>query len=207
MRQSWLNRRREQFIADRLETYRLSPGASVLEIGSGTGLLLRGLSRRFPHLRFIGLEPIPAYVDFARRQEPSFDIEYLQGAAEDLERLWSRPVNAILSNDVLHHVRSLDAVTANMRKIAAPGCRWLSIEPNWKNPYTLIKQSLMTDERNFWPGEFRKKAIAAGWQCEDCKYLFLVPPFIATPPPALITAEQWLEGIPFLAGGVSIELF
>src|SRR5208283_6198276 len=66
LRSGWLNQRRADFIIKRLRGYGLPGGSLVVEIGSGAGGLLNRLGRDFPEVRFVGIEPLAGYVDFAR---------------------------------------------------------------------------------------------------------------------------------------------
>jgi SAM-dependent methyltransferase len=206
LRQCWLNERRAKFVAERLQRYRLPAGAAVLELGSGTGWLLERLAGRFPGLAFCGLEPVDAYVAFARKRTRDERVRYIQGTAETAHHHLTRQFQAVLSNDVLHHVQSLPHTVQAVSGVAAPGCRWLVIEPNCNNLYTFFKQSFKSGERNFWPRSFRRLAEQGGWRLEERGYLFLIPPLLRQPPRWMRTLEQKLEGIRALSGGIYLQL-
>jgi SAM-dependent methyltransferase len=205
-RQCWLNHRRAKFIAGKIRQYALPDGADVLELGSGTGWLLRDLGEQFPRLNFWGVEPLESYVDFSRERTRTRNVRYFQGTAETVDKLLRCKPLAVLSNDVLHHVVSLADTARGVSRISSPGCRWLAIEPNCKNLYAFVAQSLRHDERNFWPGEFRTIAKTACWSAEEQQYLFLIPPFVSSPPEWLKRVERMLESIPFLGGGVCLQM-
>jgi ubiquinone/menaquinone biosynthesis C-methylase UbiE len=204
-RDCWLNRRRALFVAERLRGYRLPPGGRVLEIGSGTGQLLRELSRQFPELSFWGLEPQASYIEFALQRAGPEDVRYVRGTAEQAHNLLNGTFHAILSNDVLHHVESLERSASSVARLAASGCRWLAIEPNSLNLYAQIGQWRKPEEHPFRPKEFLIAARASGWSLKQRRYLFLVPPFVREAPGWLKALERRLEGIPFAGGGICLE--
>ena len=206
LRQCWLNERRAEFISKRLQSWDLPAGASVLEIGSGTGQLLRKLSVSFPTLQFFGLEPQPEYVEYSIARTATSNLHFACGKAEAAAGLFNTRFSGVLSNDVLHHVDSVPGTVASVSEIAAPLSRWLAIEPNALNPYAFLGQSLKSGEKNFRPREYLRAARACGWSLETHWYIFAIPPFVrATPPPWLQKLELVLERIPFIGGGVYVE--
>ena len=206
IRRCWLNSRRAMFIADWIRRLALPPGARVLEIGSGTGLLLRNLAGQFPALDFTGLEPIAAYVDFASARCGSPNVSFVSGAAEMAKQTLSPPFHAILSNDVLHHVESVGETVGNASAVSARGCRWLAIEPNAINPYVFCGQSLKSGEKNFYPTEFLGICGENGWRLIRRGHIFAIPPFMKEPPDWLKTLERRIEGFAPIAGGIRLDL-
>jgi SAM-dependent methyltransferase len=204
LRRCWLNERRARFLTDRLERAGLPDGTRVLELGSGTGWLLRELARRLPNLEFVGVEPDPSYVAFAR-ERAGRNERHLQGTAEELPAEVTA-CSAVLSNDVLHHVRSIPATFHSAAAAARPGARWWAMEPNCLNPYTFVRQQLGFGERNFFSGKAVRAAAADGWRLERRDHLFLVPPFVREAPGWMVALERRLEGVPPLAGGVCLQL-
>src|SRR4051794_23200688 len=57
LRRCWLNERRLRFLTEQLQAAALPAGSRVLELGCGTGWLVRQLAGRLPHLEFTGLDP------------------------------------------------------------------------------------------------------------------------------------------------------
>jgi SAM-dependent methyltransferase len=151
------------------------------------------------------LEPVSAYVEFSRQNlQPNCD--FVVGAAEEASRVISDRFDYIISNDVLHHVASFGAASKELAKLAKPGAVWLILEPNWKNPYVLLGSTQQPGERNFWPGAFERAAGEWGWRRCQKGHLFLIPPFIRSPPGWLKRLEKRWEGVPWLAGGVFLAL-
>lgn len=204
LRSCWLNQRRADFIIGRLPGYGLPAGSLAVEIGSGAGGLLNRLGRRFPDLRFLGVEPLAGYVDFARAGAPP-NVSYVEATAEAAGPLLPEPPRLVLSNDVLHHLPSYSPAARAMAQRAAAGCLWLALEPNPRNPYTFLKQSTGYGERNFHPRAFAQAAGREGWRLRSREYLFLIPPSVKQAPAWMKTMERRLERIPILAGGVCLE--
>ena len=206
MRDCWLNDRREAYIRTHLARSSGDNPLSLLEIGSGTGWLLSRLAQQFPEWDFHGIEPIAAYVDYARERYGRPNLEFTNSPAEAASGHFAPgQFDVLLSNDVLHHVTSEEETLRQAAQLARPGARWLAIEPNMLNPYAFAGQALKAGERNFRPEQFAALARATGWQLQERSYLFLIPPFIKQPPAWLKGLERLLEGIPFIGGGVALE--
>jgi 2-polyprenyl-3-methyl-5-hydroxy-6-metoxy-1,4-benzoquinol methylase len=204
LRRCWLNERRLRFLAEHLEAAGLPAGSRVLELGCGTGWLVRQLAGRLPHLAFTGLDPDPSYVRFAQEHAAGGNERYVEGTAEALPGA-EAGFAVILSNDVLHHVDSLPETFRSAAQAAQPGTEWLAIEPNYLNPYTFARQQFTVDERNFFPRQAVRVGQASGWRLAGRRHLFLIPPFVRTAPSWMIEVERWFERVPVLAGGVCLR--
>ena len=205
LRRCWLNERRLRFLAGELEAAGLPTGSQVLELGCGTGWLVRQLAGRLPQLEFTGVDPDPAYVRFAREQAAHGNEHYLEGTAEELPA-GSEAVAVVLSNDVLHHVASLARTFESAARAGRPGTEWIAIEPNCLNPYTFARQQFTEGERNFFPRQAVGLARASGWRFAGRRHLFLIPPFVRSAPGWMVELERRLERVPVLAGGVCLRL-
>lgn len=75
------------------------PGA-VLDIGCGTGRLLRRAGRRWPDARLLGVDPAPGMIEMARRLTP--DATFLHGSGEELP-VPDSTVDAAFSTISFHH--------------------------------------------------------------------------------------------------------
>ena len=205
LRDCWLNERRLEYIDEQLGRLALPAGAHVLEIGAGTGWLLRRLASRRPDLSFTGIEPDESYVTYANASAAPNE-RHLALTAEDLTPASMPRFSVVLSNDVLHHVASIPDVFAAVGKVSVPGCLWLSIEPNFLNPYSFLKQHFGYGERVFYPRTALDDARRGGWRLEGRDNLFLLPPFLRTPPSWARALERRFEHNPVLGGGLVLRL-
>jgi cyclopropane fatty-acyl-phospholipid synthase-like methyltransferase len=86
----------------------------VLDLGCGTGSAFADLLRQRPSVRYVGVEPLRAAADEARRMLP--DAEIINRSAYGLS---VEPAHAVVSFSVLEHVvdrpRYFEAVRANLR--------------------------------------------------------------------------------------------
>ncbi len=208
-RQGWINRRRTLFLCDWLE--RNAPAGHILELGSGTGRLAVDIAANLPRLRWTGVDPLPAYITFARDKAAAHGLQdrvrFIEGQAENLAALAEAPAfDAVISNDVLHHIDDLEQAARAVAAVTRPGAFWCAIEPNAQNPYAFFNQWRRANERNFWPNAFLCAAQTAGWALQERRTIFLIPPLIPHPGPILKTLERYLEGVPFLGGGIVLVL-
>jgi len=215
LRHCWLETRRFDYICQYLESltdFEPNSRKHIVEIGCGTGRQLIGLARTYPHLEFIGIEPNPAYRDFAVNlihNEGLTNSTVLCAKAEDftLNPIQSSSAAVLLSNDVLHHVARWDLLFENLQKLTSQQTHWLAIEPNPLNIYSALRQTMGPGEKIFRKWNFCRLARTFGWQISSVKHLFLWPPWMKSPPSAKLRyIERALERIPFIGGGVAIHL-
>lgn len=207
LRESWMSSRREglqvAFLGD------LASGGRVLEIGAGTGALLFALARARPDLDFVGVEPLPNYVEFARERAKMHalaNVEFRVGTADAEDGLDVRNVDRVVSVDVLHHVDDLGLAVRNVSTACRPAAQWQLIEPNWWNPYILAFQGLTKGERNFRPAKFTRLARTAGWHRRDRAYRLLIPARVKQPSTRLQRFEARFEHVPVAAGAIVVTL-
>ncbi len=209
LRNCWLNERRRRYVLS--QGLSEATGSSVLEIGSGTGWLLRGLAKAAPQHSYFGLEPQESYVDFANQEAQSqglHNLNFCLGAAENLANsaFAGKAFEYVFSNDVLHHVVDQSVVCHQVSAHSPVGARWLAIEPNCYNPYTFIRQATGQGEKNFRPRQFLLRAEKAGWRLIRKEFLFVIPPFVREPGSFLQTVERVIEGNAWISGGVALHL-
>jgi ubiquinone/menaquinone biosynthesis C-methylase UbiE len=182
----------------------------VLEIGCGTGTLLRRLAAVHPDRRFLGIDPLPGYTDYARRlagQEGLRNVAFATGTGEELDRLVQpRSFGLVISVDALHHVTDVNRVLAAARRATAEGARWCLMEPNRWHPYVWLYHVLTPGERTFPVGDFLRRSRRAGWTPSRRTVMFALPSGVPRVPALLARAERWLERIPPLAGAVVLDL-
>src|SRR5713226_7448543 len=58
--------------------------AAILDVGCGTGKLLKSARARFPGARLVGVDAATEMVKFAQSSTPDGSIEFRQATAEDL---------------------------------------------------------------------------------------------------------------------------
>ncbi|MGQ7296176.1 class I SAM-dependent methyltransferase [Quadrisphaera sp. KR29] len=201
-----MTRRRVEYFEGVL---RRVPGR-VLEVGSGTGTLLRRLAGAHPDRRFTGVEPLPNYVEFANARSADLgltNVVFEVGTGEALPAgVADGSVDLIISVDALHHVEDLDAVIAEASRVAAPGARWRAMEPNRLHPYVFLWHTVTAGERTFDAGDFLRRARAAGWRLAGRDRLYIFPSTVQQVPPWAERLERLLERVPFLSGGLALDL-
>jgi 2-polyprenyl-3-methyl-5-hydroxy-6-metoxy-1,4-benzoquinol methylase len=99
----------------------LPPGSRVLDLGCGTGLMLRWLAD-VPGLKVAGVDSSASQIEVAHRALPALDIE----CGDGLEYLRSRPdsFGGIFCTDVLEHIPGKDLLlewVETIRSALAPG--------------------------------------------------------------------------------------
>jgi ubiquinone/menaquinone biosynthesis C-methylase UbiE len=109
------------------EIYRelVPPGASVLEIGCGTGTLLASLSPR----RGVGVDISGRMVALAAAKYP--DLAFVAADAERLEL--GETFDVIIVPDVIEHLTDVPAMFRSARKACRPGARMVvtCVNPLW----------------------------------------------------------------------------
>jgi ArsR family transcriptional regulator len=104
----------------------LPSGLRVADIGCGTGATLPLLSPVVGHL--VGIDREEAMLAAAReRTVACANVQLLHGFLDDLPLL-DGATDVVLSQLVLHHVRALPAVFAEVHRVLAPGGRWVILD-------------------------------------------------------------------------------
>jgi SAM-dependent methyltransferase len=108
----------------------LPPGSRVLDLGCGTGIMLRWLSG-IPGLSVSGVDSSPSQLAVARRALPELDIE----CGDGLEYLRAHPdtFSAVFCTDVLEHIPGQDLVlewVETIRGALVPGGFFYCRMPN-----------------------------------------------------------------------------
>jgi SAM-dependent methyltransferase len=204
--QGHMSRRRLEFFS---QVVARTPGL-VAELGCGTGTLLRHLAARFPDRSFVGVEPLPNYVDFAAERAAVMGLTNIRFAAATGEELTSvvAPASAglVITVDALHHVTDLDRVVQQAFTVTRHDGRWWSMEPNRVHPYVLAYHVLTDGERTFPARDFLRRARDAGWQLVGRRTMYLYPSGVRAVPPFAERLERRLERNVLLAGAVVHDL-
>jgi ubiquinone biosynthesis O-methyltransferase len=114
-------------------------GKSVLDLGCGGGFMAEPLARRGAHV--IGVDPSAPAIEAARRhaEESGLSIDYRVGTGEKLP-VENGAVDIVVCVDVLEHVRDLDAVIGEVRRVLKPGGLFLfdTINRTWLSKLVYI---------------------------------------------------------------------
>ena len=186
-----------------------TPGP-VVELGCGTGTLLRELAAAHPDRSFLGIEPLANYVEFARQRAAAQGLGNVRFEAAPGETLGSvvAPGSAglFITVDALHHVQDLDRVIDEVFTATRPDGRWVAMEPDRLHPYVLAYHVLTAGERTFPARDFLRRAQARGWALVRRKRLFIFPSGVVSVPGWAERMERRLERRRFVAGAVVHEL-
>ncbi|MBU4175934.1 MAG: class I SAM-dependent methyltransferase [Actinobacteria bacterium] len=125
---AWLDR-----IADRvLDKARLRRGDSVVDLGTGHGLLAMKAARAVgPGGTVVALDSDPGCLDELRRRRDSMSIRSILtvvGRMEDLP-LESEKYSAVVCRSALTYSENLGAVVSEISRVMAPGGRFSVFEP------------------------------------------------------------------------------
>lgn len=105
---------------------------SVLDLGCGGGFMSEALAERGAHV--IGVDPSEPAIAIAKdhAEAAGLAIDYRVGAGEKLP-VADSSLDIVLCVDVLEHVRDLDAVIAEIRRVLKPRGLFLfdTINRNW----------------------------------------------------------------------------
>jgi SAM-dependent methyltransferase len=182
----------------------------VLELGCGTGTLLRELAARHPDREFLGVEPLGRYVEFARSRAEAqglHNVRFEEGTGEELVTVAGRgSAGLVISVDTLHHVRDMGRVARQVRQVATEAGRWRAMEPNRVHPYVWLYHTLTRGERTFPVGAFLHTVNGAGWRLAGRETLFLFPSGVSTVPAWVQRIERRAEKLLPLAGAVAFDL-
>ena len=105
--------------------------ASVLDVGCGTGKLLRQARSRWPEAQLIGVDPANGMIEMAQRLTPN--ATFFPGMAEALP-LQDASVDLALSTLSFHHWQNQAAGIREIARVLRPGGYLLLVDmsfPDW----------------------------------------------------------------------------
>lgn len=134
------------------------PGASVLEIGCGTGTLLASLDPR----RGVGVDISPKMIAIAAAKHPALSFHVADAEALDLGETFEY----IIVPDVIEHLSDVGAMFRSARRHCGPGTRVLvsSVNPRWA-PILHLAERLrlkMPEGEHRWLSSRELEALAGG---------------------------------------------
>lgn len=128
------------------ELAEVNPGEAVLDLGCGTGTLLRALVARQSDARYTGIDPDPQVLAIARRRlqrNARPPVELTQGYAQDLP-FPDAAFDLVISTLIFHHLPDQVKVAAlrEVRRVLTPHGRFLLVD--FGTPPTRTAQVLLT---------------------------------------------------------------
>lgn len=138
----------------------LKPGHLVLEVGCGTGNVLRALSNACPNAKVIGMDLWLEGLRHARMRSNAFLV---QGDVRNCP--FRKPFELIGMFDVLEHVPKDVETLSALRGLLAIGGKLLLTVPAHQYLWSYFDEAALHCRR-YSPEELRKKLIAAGFEVE-----------------------------------------
>lgn len=95
----------KRFLRKVLAVIEIQNGHTVLDIGCGTGVLLALGKQRYPHTRFIGIDPDTQALSIAKNRfaKNNLEVELVQAFAESIP-LPDSSIDRVVSSLVFHHL-------------------------------------------------------------------------------------------------------
>jgi ubiquinone/menaquinone biosynthesis C-methylase UbiE len=102
----------------------LAVGATVVDVGCGTGSALRHAASGVKEGSLIGIDPVPRMIEIARERSADHPaaarIEYREGSAEDLP-VRDDSADYVFAFDSIDHWQDVDRGLDEVRRILKPG--------------------------------------------------------------------------------------
>jgi len=156
----WAHRAYPDWARDDLLDFarRLPPGARVLDLGGGTGVLAAWVRSARPDLQFVVAEPSAAM----RGYVPS-GIEVVDARAEALP-FGNAALDAVLIGEALHHFADPGAALAEVARVLGSGGElWVyEFDPTTRGGRVLrVLERLVGEPGHFWAPEALKSRLLA----------------------------------------------
>lgn len=150
-----------QTSSDLVTLARLGPGASVLDLACGTGVTTTEiLTVLGSDGKVIGADKSGAMLTVAARRVPDQRVEWVQAAAEDIDRHVAGPVDAVICNSAIWQT-SLPATAAAVHKLLAAEGRFVfnvgagfleqHDDPNDQGDLTAVMRAIATRDYGWNP--------------------------------------------------------
>lgn len=100
---------------------------AILDVGCGTGKLLRSASERFPAAKLVGVDAAIEMVRQAQSSTPDSTIQFQQANAEELPFI-DDSFDLVFSTMTFHHWQNQRRGAAEVARVMTPNGRWLLAE-------------------------------------------------------------------------------
>lgn len=152
------------------------PRRNFLEIGCGTGFVMRRLVQEFPETRFSGSELFDQGLGFARQRLPQAELMQMDARALP----YDQEFDGIGAFDVLEHIAEDEVVLAEMHRALRPGGHVALSVPQHPGLWS-IADDLACHERRYRRGELEAKLQRAGFRVvmSTLFVTFLLPLMVA----------------------------
>lgn len=132
--------------------------AKVLEIGCGTGFVLTGLRKSFPHLALSGSEVLSEGLRFAAERLPGIELFQM-----DARRIpFRQEFDVVGAFDVLEHIEQDEEVLAQMHRATRKGGGILITVPHHRFLWSPVDE-FARHVRRYQTRELRDKVVRAGF--------------------------------------------
>lgn len=165
---------RNEIILNLFKKYLGKEANKVLEIGSGTGYVLKGLNDTFENYNLYGSEIHLEGIKFAKDRVPN--IEFIQMDATNIP--FEHEFNAIGAFDVLEHIEDDVKVIQEVHKALKPGGLFIISVPQYQWMWS-INDDLAYHKRRYSHTELKNKLSNEGFEIiYISSFVFVLFPFM-----------------------------
>lgn len=152
-------------------------GLSVLDIGCGTGSLLRKLSDAGAET-LAGVDASGGMLDEARKIAGTREIEFIQGPAHKLP-FDDRSFDLVTTSVAFHHFGEPEQVITEMGRVMKPGGRLLVCDMSGEGPAGMVHAILgkmAGDDHLYKKAEIKQMIMDNGLRIQECGLVRRLPP-------------------------------